>query len=167
MEELDFVIDTTASEDNEVLKAFKNPFPVFSNTKFTLGDEKEAKDTDKSVDDETYFEEHFPGEFICSQKQAFFEYLKYSGLPPPTIRIKDALERCPIKVFKKVSSTDGSKNEWKFNDKLLNALDDYLGELRPKKYSFVTDGIETKKDISHLGMSNNQLKKMNRVSKLY
>ena len=45
----------------------------------------------------------------------------------------------------------------------MNALDDYLSELKPKQYSFVTDGIETKKDITRLGMSDNQLKKLNRV----
>lgn len=76
------------------------------------------------------------------------------------------MEKCPIKVeyFKKQSTQNESATEEKYNDKLLNALDDYLSELRPKKYSFVTDGIETKKDITKLGMSDNQLKKANRVS---
>ena len=54
--------------------------------------------------------------------------------------------------------------EKKFNDKLLNAFDNYLSELKPKKYSFITDGIEEKKDISQIGMTDNQLKKVNRVS---
>lgn len=88
------------------------------------------------------------------------------GLPAPSIRIKDALESCPIKVeyFKKPAIPDKIATEKVFNDKLLNDLDDYLSEIRPKTYSFVTDGIETKTDIAHLGMSDNQLKKMNRVS---
>lgn len=88
-------------------------------------------------------------------------------MPPPSIRIKDALDKCPIKAeyFKKSTKKAESSKKSKFNDKLLNALDDYLEELRPKKYSFVTDGIEDKKDITRLGMSDNQLKKLNRVSK--
>lgn len=87
------------------------------------------------------------------------------GLPPPSIRIKDALEQCPIKVeyFKKKCSI-GANTDHKFNDTLLNGLDDYLSELRPKKYSFVTDGIEERKDITKLGMTDNQLKRANKVS---
>lgn len=88
------------------------------------------------------------------------------GLPPPSIRIEDALEQCPIKVeyFKKKSS-NAANTEHKFNDTLLSGLDDYLSELRPKKYSFVTDGIETKTDITKLGMTDNQLKRANKVSR--
>jgi hypothetical protein len=63
-----------------------------------------------------------------------------------------------------VESEDGQQKEDKFNDKLLNALDDYLKEMKPKSYSFVTDGIETKKDIAKLGFSGHRLKKLNRVS---
>lgn len=51
-----------------------------------------------------------------------------------------------------------------FKDKLLSSLDEHLGELRQKSHNFVTDDIETKKDISHLGLSDKQLKKVNRVS---
>lgn len=92
--------------------------------------------------------------------------LSLTGLPPPSLRIKDALEQCPIKVeyFKSEANNDGSHTDRKIHDKLLNALDDYLSELRPKKYTFVTDGIETKTDITKLGMSDNQLKRANRVS---
>lgn len=88
------------------------------------------------------------------------------GLPPPSIRIKDALERCPIKVeyIDKATTPDGANKSRKIHDKLFNALDDYLKELQPKSYSFVTDGIEEKKDITRLGMSDHQLKKANRVS---
>lgn len=54
--------------------------------------------------------------------------------------------------------------EKRFNNSLLNDLDDYLKELRPKKYDFVTEGIEAMNDISKLGLSDRQLKKFNRVS---
>lgn len=88
------------------------------------------------------------------------------GLPPPSIRIKHALEQCPIKVeyIDKATIPDGANKSRKIHDKLFNALDDYLKELQPKSYSFVTDGIEEKKDITRLGMSDHQLKKANRVS---
>jgi hypothetical protein len=69
-----------------------------------------------------------------------------------------------VEYFKKKETFDGAPTERKIRDKLLNALDDYLSELKPKQYSFVTDGIETKKDITKLGMSENQLKKLNKVS---
>lgn len=166
MEDLDFVVDTTASEDNELLKTFISPFPTFTSSKFTLGTDSEAEDDEPEDDDDEYF-----GKFVVSINMHFLtfpNFLQFSGLPPSSIRIKDALEKCPFKVecFKKDTSTDGSNTEKKFNDQLLNAFDDYLGELRPKKYSFVTDGIEAKKDISYLGMSDNQLRKTNRVSRL-
>lgn len=92
-----------------------------------------------------------------------------SGLPPPSVRISDALEKCPIKVeyFKTEAKCGGSNKDNQFSDKLLNALDGYLDELRPKKYTFVTDGIETKTDISRLGMTGNQLKKANKVSSTF
>lgn len=95
-----------------------------------------------------------------------FNEVHFPGLPPPSIRIKDALEQCPIKVeyVKKETTPEGASNANKIHDKLFNALDDYLRELRPKSYSFVTDGIEEKKDITKLGMSDHQLKKANRVS---
>lgn len=88
------------------------------------------------------------------------------GLPPPSVRIRDALEKCSIKAeyFRKEATASGPSRDNQFSDKLLNALDGYLDELRPKKYSFVTDGIETKKDITKLGMSASQLKRANKVS---
>lgn len=88
-------------------------------------------------------------------------------MPPPTIRIKDALEQCPIKTeyFKTTSENVKHQKDGKFKDTLLKSLDCHLNELRIKKYSFVTDGIETKNDITELGMSDNQLKKRNRVRK--
>ncbi|KAL7034909.1 hypothetical protein ACKWTF_008173 [Chironomus riparius] len=87
---------------------------------------------------------------------------KYLSLPKG-MSIKEALDKCPIQVeFFKKKSKDDSKREGKFKDKLINSLDDYLEDLRPKNYKFITDGIETKTDISTLGMSENQLKKLNR-----
>jgi hypothetical protein len=76
------------------------------------------------------------------------------------------LQQCPIQseYFNKGKTTSDSQTKGKINDKLLRGLDDYLSELRPKKYSFITDGIETKNDITKLGMSDNQLKRANRVS---
>lgn len=89
----------------------------------------------------------------------------FLGLPPPSIRIKDALEECPIKVnYFKTETTSERSCANKFNDNLLNALDNYLTELRPKTYSFITDGIESKTDIANLAMSDRQLKKANKVS---
>jgi hypothetical protein len=70
-----------------------------------------------------------------------------------------------VEYFKKAETSDGTPSERKIRDKLLNDLDNYLSELKPKQYSFVTDGIETKTDITKLGMSENQLKKLNKVSK--
>jgi hypothetical protein len=81
------------------------------------------------------------------------------------MRIKDALAKCPVQseYFKK-ESHDAPK-EGKFKDRLLQDIDFYLDELRTKKHtSFITDGIEAKTDISNLGLSDNQLRKKNRVS---
>lgn len=160
MEEFDFIVDTTATEDSEVLKTFNSPFPIFSSSKFTLKAEREAGESDEDEDSDEYFGKSRKFKKKCSNLIRF----KFLGLPPPSIRIKDALERCPIKLehFKSPASSDGGTART-FNDKLLNGLDDYLEELRPKKYSFVTDGIETKTDITKLGMTDNQLKKHNRV----
>jgi len=88
-----------------------------------------------------------------------------SGLPPPSISIRDAIDDCPFKAeyfVKPLKLTKASKTER--NGGLLESLDDYSADLRPKDYKFITDGIETKKDITRLGMSDNQLKKLNRVS---
>lgn len=79
--------------------------------------------------------------------------------------IREALDKCPIQVeFFKKKSKEVSIKPRKFKDKLINSLDDYLEELTAKEYTFITDGIETKTDISKLGMSEKQLKKLNRVS---
>jgi len=79
--------------------------------------------------------------------------------------IKEALDKCPIQVeFFKKTPKEVSIKPRKFKDKLINSLDDYLEELTAKEYTFITDGIETKTDISKLGMSEKQLKKLNRVS---
>ena len=54
--DLDFVIDTRASEDNEEFKSFTNTFPVITNTKLTLGIDSKAESEDEaSDDDEDYF----------------------------------------------------------------------------------------------------------------
>lgn len=161
MDDLDFIVDTTATDDKELLKAFSSPFPVFSGSKFSLAVESGDEEPEDEADDDEYFGRHADA-YKSSPNLTFF----ILGLPSPPLRIRDALEKCPIKVeyFKKDSPADASDKERKIHDKLFNALDDYLSELRPKKYSFVTDGIETKKDITRLGMSGNQLKKANRVS---
>jgi hypothetical protein len=96
----------------------------------------------------------------------FNKQISPTGLPPPSLRIKDALEKCPIQTeyFKKESKSADRKKSGKFKDKLLCSLDSYLDELRTKNQtSFITDGIEAKTDISKLGMSDSQLKKLNRV----
>lgn len=96
---------------------------------------------------------------------SFLDYISI-GLPPPSIRIEDALAKCPIQAtFFKPKTQNESLKSGKFKDKLLCSLDEYLNELRIKtKHTFITDGIETKRDISKLGMSDSQLKKSNRVS---
>ncbi|XP_070498727.1 deoxynucleotidyltransferase terminal-interacting protein 2 [Chironomus tepperi] len=87
----------------------------------------------------------------------------YFDLLPKNTSIKETLEKCPVQVeYFKPKSKEESKQSKKFKDPLINSLDDYLEELKPKNYKFITDGIETKKDISTLGMSENQLKKLNR-----
>ena len=90
----------------------------------------------------------------------------FTGLPPPSIRIEDALAKCPFQAtFFKSKQQNENVKSGKFKDKLLCSLDEYLKELRLKtKHTFITDGIETKRDISKLGMSDSQLKKSNRVS---
>jgi hypothetical protein len=88
------------------------------------------------------------------------------GLPPVTIRIKDALEKCPIKVehFTKTPADRENEKTGVFKDKFLNSLDEYLEELRSKqKHEFVTEGCEARTDIQELGMSKNQLKKLKKV----
>lgn len=87
-----------------------------------------------------------------------------AGLPAPSISITDALNKCPIKNEFFIAKKSTQK-ERRFNNSLLNDLDNYLEELRPKKFDFVTDGIEAMNDISKLGFSDRQLKKFNRVSR--
>ncbi|CRL02192.1 CLUMA_CG015410, isoform A [Clunio marinus] len=146
MEDLDFVIDTTATSDKDSLKTFHNPFPLFVESKFKLETDQDSENSEKS---ENNVEEGSD---------------EYFGLPQPSIRIKDALKKCPIKTeyFTKEEKLELNSSGNKITDKLFNALNNYLNELRPKTYSFVTDGIETKKDISKLGLSDGQLKKYNR-----
>jgi hypothetical protein len=83
------------------------------------------------------------------------------------VSLSEALEKCPIQVtyFKPKPKEDEQKSV-KFKDKLLCSLDEHLEELRiQKKHTFVTEGIEAKRDISRLAMSDRQLKKLDRVSK--
>lgn len=79
--------------------------------------------------------------------------------------IQEALDKSPIQVeFFKPKTEEVSKKPGKFKDEFINSLDEYLEELKIKDHKFVTEGIETKTDISRLGMSENQLKKLNKVS---
>lgn len=57
MEESNFVIDTVASEGSRQTESFNSSFPVFSSSKFTLGVDDEAENSDESdtEDDEDYF----------------------------------------------------------------------------------------------------------------
>lgn len=141
-----FIIDDQPADEEVDSELNEAPIPFLSSSKFILGLKDGDDDSEKnkeSEDEEDYF-----------------------GLPPPSIRIADALAQCPFQAtyFKSKSDEDKVKSE-KFKDKLLCSLDDYLSELRIKtKHQFVTDGIETKRDISTLGMSDNQLRKLNRVS---
>lgn len=54
MEGLGFVVDATASEDSELLKTFHNPFPTFTNSKFTLGIESEDEEESELSNEEYY-----------------------------------------------------------------------------------------------------------------
>jgi hypothetical protein len=103
---------------------------------------------------------------INNQLKLEYNSVFLSGLPPPSVRIKSALQQCPIQAeyFSKQKSSSETQTKGKINDKLLKGLDLLLHDLRPKKYSFITDGIETKTDISKLGLSDNQLKRANKVS---
>lgn len=88
-----------------------------------------------------------------------------TGLPPPSISISEALDKCPIQVTYFKTKCQEEKKSGKFKDKLLCSLDEHLEELRIRiKHNFVTEGIEAKKDISRLAMSDRQLKKLDRVS---
>lgn len=93
-------------------------------------------------------------------------FINSLGLPPPSVNLSEVLEKCPIQVtyFKPKSQQENQKTG-KFKDKLLCSLDEHLEELRIKqKHHFITEGIEAKRDISRLGMSDRQLKKLDRVS---
>jgi hypothetical protein len=62
MEELDFIVDTTAAGDSELLKDFNSPFPIFSTSSYALGvDESEEKsensDSEEENDEDDYFGE--------------------------------------------------------------------------------------------------------------
>ena len=67
-------------------------------------------------------------------------------------------------TFFKPKSQEKEEKTSVFKDPLLRSLDEHFNELKiKKKHHFVTEGIEAKRDISKLGMSDNQLKKTNRV----
>lgn len=56
MEDLDFIVDTKASDDSELLKTFNNPFPVFSGSKFSLAVDSDAEESEnESNGDDEYF----------------------------------------------------------------------------------------------------------------
>lgn len=55
MEDLDFVVDTKASDNSELIKTFNSPFPIFSGSKFTLGDAQESEQSENHEDDDEYF----------------------------------------------------------------------------------------------------------------
>lgn len=82
------------------------------------------------------------------------------------MNLSEALEKCPIQVtYFKQKSHQEEPTTRKFKDKLLCSLDEHLEELRIKnKHTFVTEGIETKRDISRLAMSDRQLARIDRVS---
>lgn len=48
MEDLDFVIDTKASDDTELVKSFSSPFPIFSNSRLALKEEEDDEESEKS-----------------------------------------------------------------------------------------------------------------------
>lgn len=51
MEDLDFIIDTTATGNSELLQTFNSPFPTFSSSNFALGVDGESEDSEKSEDE--------------------------------------------------------------------------------------------------------------------
>jgi hypothetical protein len=60
MEELGFIVDTTAEGDSELLKDFNSPFPIFSTSSFVLGvDESEEKSEKSDSEDENDEDEYF------------------------------------------------------------------------------------------------------------
>ncbi|KAG5680827.1 hypothetical protein PVAND_010309 [Polypedilum vanderplanki] len=133
-----FVVDTAPNEEQNSVDLIQSLFPLFTSSKFTL------LANDESEKEKNYF-----------------------GLPSPSIKIKEALKKCPIQAnyFKNEKESDLKKTGSKFKDKLLSSLDNYLDELRIQNLnqtSFITDGIESMNDISKLGMSENQLKKLKR-----
>lgn len=55
MEDLNFFVDTKATEDSELLKSISSPFPIFSRSSYALSvDESDEKSQDS---DEEYFGE--------------------------------------------------------------------------------------------------------------
>lgn len=79
--------------------------------------------------------------------------------------LSEALSKCPIQVTYFKQKPQEQQKSGKFKDKLLCSLDEHLEELRiQNKHKFVTEGIEAKKDISRLAMSDSQIKKLDRVS---
>jgi hypothetical protein len=51
MEDLDFVIDTKASDDNELLKSFSSPFPIFSSSRLALKEDEDEEESETSEDE--------------------------------------------------------------------------------------------------------------------
>lgn len=58
MEDLDFIVDTKASDDSELLNTFNNPFPVFSGSKFSLAVDSDAEESEDESNDDGYFGEY-------------------------------------------------------------------------------------------------------------
>lgn len=61
MEDLDFVIDTKASNDTELVQSFTSPFPVFSTSRYTLRNDDEKADSEKSEADEAEDDDEYFG----------------------------------------------------------------------------------------------------------
>lgn len=49
-------------------------------------------------------------------------------------------------------------------DETLKGLTSFLTVMKPKSYSFITDGIEAKNNIKEMGLSDSRMKKLNKVS---
>lgn len=140
-----FIVDTGSAE---TLETTDKQLPIFNSSGYSIGIGNEEEEN-----------------VVAKISQKSVPAIKDELFSLESMTIKEALDRCPYKPTFFCSDEENvlTKTKDKMEGAMLEGLQCYLEELKIKKYNFITDGIEAKKDITQLGMSANQLRKLNRV----
>ncbi|CAO1396170.1 unnamed protein product [Diamesa serratosioi] len=137
-----FIIDT--KQDQNLLEGNSDAAQFLSSSRFQLIKDQETKKSLKVP--------------LPQNENEDIEY--YFGLPPPSVKLSDIIDISYI--TNKTSCFKGQKDESKNFDETLNGLNSLLNSMKPKSYSFITDGLEAKNSIKEMGLSDSRLKKLNK-----